>query len=253
MASTSESTIARYTEADPDVRLMLRVRDDDADAFRQLVERHQDRLTSILAYQTGRPDLAEDLAQDVFLRVYRARKRYQPGSKFTTWLFTIAGNVGLNALRTLARRKEVRLAPRVEDSGSQPIVGVAEPTAASAAMPTRQADSAELRDAVRAAVAGLGERQRLAVMLAKFEHLGYAEIGEVMGMTALAVKSLLARARENLRDALQPYLDRGQHVAGLTGAQAFELGDDMAATRAFDSSSFDRTSSDGATFEGDEP
>jgi RNA polymerase sigma-70 factor (ECF subfamily) len=232
LASTSESTIARYTESDPDVRLMLRVRDDDADAFRQLVERHQDRLTSLLAYQTGRPDLAEDLAQDVFLRVYRSRKRYEPGSKFTTWLFTIAGNVGLNALRTLARRREVRLAGGAADeTGGFSTTGAPEPTAASAAMPTRLADSAELRDAVRAAVGALSERQRLAVMLAKFEHLGYAEIGEVMQMTPQGVKSLLARARENLRAALEPYLERGQPVAG---QGAMSAASDFTATQGFD-------------------
>src|SRR5690349_24555098 len=91
---------------------MLRVRDDDAEAFEELVLRYQNRLVSLLAHLTGRRDMAEDLAQDVFLRVYRARQRYIPGSKFSTWLFTIAHNVASNAQRTLARRHEVNLAPR---------------------------------------------------------------------------------------------------------------------------------------------
>ncbi|MEO1497442.1 MAG: sigma-70 family RNA polymerase sigma factor [Planctomycetota bacterium] len=206
----SRSTIARYTASDPDVRLMLRVRDDDAEAFEQLVLRHQDRLTSVLTYQVGRRELAEELAQEVFLRVYKARKRYEPGAKFATWLYKIATNVALNALRRQSRRKEVRLAaPTPGETGQHEF----QPAAASGAMPTRVADREELRAAVQAAIATLGERQRMAVMLAKFEHLGYAEIGEALGMTPQGVKSLLARARENLRNTLGPYLDRGEGFA----------------------------------------
>ena len=96
----TESTAERYTLADPDVRLMLLVRDDDARAFEELMLRYQNRLVSLLAHLTGQPDVAEDLAQDVFLRVYRARKRYVPGAKFSTWLFTIAGNVAANSQRS---------------------------------------------------------------------------------------------------------------------------------------------------------
>ena len=92
----TESTAERYTLADPDVRLMLLVRDDDPRAFEELMLRYQNRLVSLLAHLTGQRDIAEDLAQDVFLRVYRARKRYVPGAKFSTWLFTIAGNVAAN-------------------------------------------------------------------------------------------------------------------------------------------------------------
>ena len=132
--AASDSTIQRYTESDPDVRLMLRVRDDDADAFRRLVERYQDRLTSVLTYQVGDADRAEDLAQEVFLRVYRSRKRYEPGAKFSTWLFTIANNVGLNALRTLSRRKEVRVPIQTPDQTGEFTL---QPAAESAAMPTQ--------------------------------------------------------------------------------------------------------------------
>lgn len=209
--AVSDSTIRRYTESDPDVRLMLRVRDGDAAAFGELVERHQDRLVSVLTYQVGRRELAEELAQEAFLRVYRARERYEPGAKFSTWLFTIANNLALNALRGTARKREVRLAAASPD---QTGAGGPHPTAASAAMPTRQADRNELRGAVQAAIATLGERQRAAVLLAKFENMDYADIGEVLGMSAKGVKSLLARARENLRLALLPYVERGESVSG---------------------------------------
>jgi RNA polymerase sigma-70 factor (ECF subfamily) len=201
----TDSTAERFTAHDPDVRLMLRVRADDAEAFEELVLRYQNRLVSLLAHLTGRRDMAEDLAQDVFLRVYRARKGYVPGSKFSTWLFTIAHNVAANAQRTLARRREVNLvgAPGSE-SGGNALDAAA--VAASGLMPTRQLDKSELRDIVMLAVAALNERQREAVLLNKFEHLSYEEIAEVMQMSPSAVKSLLTRARTNLRDILEPYL-----------------------------------------------
>lgn len=217
----SDTVAQRYIASDPDVRLMLRVREDDAEAFRQLVERYQDRLVSLLAYQVRSRDQAEDLAQEVFLRVFRARKRYVPGAKFATWLFTIAGNVASNALRSKSRRKET--ATPVAGPDETGAVSL-QPAAESAAMPTRQADRTELRKAVQAAIESLGERQRLAVVLAKFEHLGYAEIAEVLGIQPQAVKSLLARARENLRVALAPYLERGEAVAGLAGTAALDPG-----------------------------
>lgn len=207
----SDSTAQRYTAQDPDVRLMLKVRDDDASAFEELVERYQNRLVSLMSHLVHRRDMAEDLTQDVFLRVYRARKRYVPGSKFSTWLYTIAHNVASNALRGLARRREVNLVGR--DSGAMagnPLDAAA--LAASGLMPTRQLDKAELSEVVKLAVAALGQRQRMAVLLNKFEHLSYEEIAEVMQLTPSAVKSLLSRARANLRDVLDPYLQQGAKI-----------------------------------------
>jgi RNA polymerase sigma-70 factor (ECF subfamily) len=128
-------------------------------------------------------------------------------------LFTIAGNVASNALRTKSRRKEVHLAPRTTDSAPQSLEAVA--LAASALMPTRQLDKAELCGAVQQAVESLSDRQRMAVLLAKFEHMSYVDIGTVMDMSPQAVKSLLSRARTNLRDALQPYIDRGAPINGV--------------------------------------
>ena len=205
----SDTTAERYRLRDPDVRLMLEVREDDAAAFGELMLRYQNRVLTVLAHLIGNRDLAEDLTQDVFLRVFRARKSYVPGSKFSTWLFTIVNNVAANARRSLSRRREVVL----EGSESGPL-GVnpleALATAASGQMPTRQLDKAELRDVVRMAVAELGERQRMAVLLNKFEGMSYAEIAETMDLTPQAIKSLLSRARVNLRDVLEAYLKDGQ-------------------------------------------
>jgi RNA polymerase sigma-70 factor, ECF subfamily len=212
----TESTAARYTLADPDVRLMLQVRDDDPRAFEELMLRYQNRVVALLAHLTGKPDLAEDLAQDVFLRVYRARKRYVPGAKFSTWLFTIAGNVAANAQRSRARRQEVNLPASTTGTTTMPIEAMA--VAASGLMPTRQIDKAEMREAVQQAIASLGERQRMAVLLAKFEHFSYAEIAEIMELTPEAVKSLLSRARGRLREVLEPYFERGTPIATTTPA-----------------------------------
>lgn len=209
--AVSDSTIQRYTHADPDVRLMLRVRDDDAAAFEELMLRYQNRVVSLLAHLVGKRDLAEDLTQDVFLRVYRARKRYVPGSKFSTWLFTITNNVASNALRGLSRRREVDLKPSSpNESAGNPLEAAA--VAASALMPTRQLDKAELRQVVQLAVATLNERQRMAVLLAKFEHLSYQEIAEIMEMSPQAIKSLLSRARSKLREVIEPYLEQGASI-----------------------------------------
>jgi len=182
--------------------------------------RYQNRLLSLLAHLVGQRDLAEDLAQEVFLRVYRARNSYVPGAKFSTWLFTIAGNVASNALRSKARRREVHLAPLASDSAPQSLESIA--LAASGMMPTRQFDKAEMCAAVQQAIGALNDRQRMAVLLAKFEHFSYADIAEVMDMTPQAIKSLLSRARCNLREALQPYLDRGALINGVAADSDLE-------------------------------
>ena len=192
---------------------MLQVRDDNASAFEELVARYEHRLVSLMARLVGKRDMAEDLAQDVFLRIYRARKRYVPGSKFSTWMYTIAHNVAFNALRGLARRREVNLVGRESgELGGNPLDAAA--LAASGLMPARQFDKAELSEVVNLAVADLNERQRMAVLLNKFEHLSYEEIAEVMELSPVAIKSLLSRARANLREVLTPYLQQGTQVTG---------------------------------------
>ena len=197
-----------YETTDPDVRLMLQVRDDNAAAFEELVLRYQSRLITVLQNLVRDRDRAEELAQDVFLRVYRARKSYLPDAKFSTWLFTIAHNVGSNAIRTMSRRREVNVA-LVDggEAGVKPLDDLA--AAPSGLMPARQLDKAELTEVVRAAVDSLNERQRMAILLAKFEHMSYADIAVTMGLSIKAVKSLLSRARENLRVILEPYLQEG--------------------------------------------
>lgn len=207
----SESSARRYA-LDPDVRLMLEVRAGSAAAFEELVARYQDRLVTVLDHLVSNRDQAEDLAQEVFLRVYRARAGYEPGAKFATWLFTIANHVAANALRNRSRRREVHL--NVRDSGPlgvRPMDAVIQ--ASSGQMPTRQLDKAEMRDVVRMALDALSERQRLAVLLNKFEGMSYADIADIMELSPEAIKSLLSRARCNLREVLEPYLAEGTRPA----------------------------------------
>jgi RNA polymerase sigma-70 factor, ECF subfamily len=198
-------TSAMYAIRDPDIRLMLRVRDqDDSAAFSELVGRFQHRLVAVMNHLVGNADEAEDLAQEVFLRVYRTRQRYTPKAKFSTWLFTIANNLALNALRDRQRRPHMTL--EVRDSGplgprpTEHLQNPKEPP------PNHQLQFQELSAVVRSALDALNERQKMAVVLNKFEDMGYAEIAEVMGLTSKAVKSLLSRARGKLREALQGYI-----------------------------------------------
>ena len=190
---------------------MLRVRDDDAGAFAELMKRYEARLVRLMHAIGPRHDMAEDLAQETFMRVFRARKSYEAGAKFSTWLFTIAGNVARNAARSLGRRHEVSEvdAPRGEDAPSGPQLLAATALDASGMMPTRLVEGEERANVVRAAVGALSERQRMALMLSRFENMSYVEIAETMGLSTKAVKSLLSRARVNLRDLLQPYIDAG--------------------------------------------
>jgi RNA polymerase sigma-70 factor (ECF subfamily) len=206
----TQSQPINYELHDPDVRLMLQVRDGhNAAAFEELVTRYQNRLLTILEHLVGNREQAEDLAQEVFLRVFRARERYEPGAKFSTWLFTIANNVASNALRSRSRRREVGVPEGGNGADSAPLQLDQLAKAASSFMPTRQLDKAEQADMVRQAVAALNERQRMALLLAKFEGMSYQDIAETMGLSVQAIKSLLSRARVNLKEILTPYVEQG--------------------------------------------
>ena len=193
-----------YTH-DPDVQLMLRCRDGDEGAFTELVNAYQNRLIGVFYHMGNDPTLAEDLAQEVFLRVFRARHRYEPTAKFSTWLFRIANNLALNSRRDHGQQREVSL--NVGDSGPLgPRPQERLLAEKSALMPARQLDRSEMRDMVHEAMNTLNERQRMAVLLNKFEGMGYADIAVAMNLKPPAVKSLLSRARENLRVKLEKHV-----------------------------------------------
>ena len=202
----TDSTVTPHSlVGDPSTELMLRVRDGDSEAFAELVVMWRDRLVTLFLHHTGDHATAEDLAQEVFLRVYRSRATYQPTAKFTTWVHTIANNVSRD-LRQRAYRRLERGVPATASASSSSLGLDQLAVAASGLLPARLADRTELQAVVQDAIAGLGERQRMAVLLAKFEQCSYEEIAAAMQLSVPAVKSLLFRARDQLRPALKPYL-----------------------------------------------
>lgn len=184
-----------------DFALMVRIGEDDHEAFRQLVIRHQNAVIGTVAKMLGNASESEDIAQQVFLRIWRHAKRYRPDAKFTTYLFTITRNLVFNETRRKSRKKEVSSDERAENS-NQLIE----------ANPDRQPDAellqAELQQAVDDAISSLPEAQRMAVVLRRYEQLSYEEIAAVLGLSVSAIKSLLFRARTSLREALAGYLDQ---------------------------------------------
>jgi len=185
---------------DPDVALMLAVKEGDDDAFEELVGRHGPRLVGFFRRHMGDRDLAEDLAQETFLKVYRARKTYRPSARFRTWLLTIATNLMLNTRRYESKRLHVSLEVRDGSSEGDGRSSLMDPRADG---PPEASERDEIRRRVRLAVLELPENQRIAVALHRFEGLSYKEVAEVMGTTVKAIKSLLNRAKENLRRRLE--------------------------------------------------
>ncbi|MAT15396.1 MAG: RNA polymerase subunit sigma-70 [Planctomyces sp.] len=184
---------------------MLRVRDGDEKAFSQLVENYQDRIVGIFSHILSDHEAAEDLAQEVFLRVYRTRRGYQPTAKFSTYLFHITNNLASNSRRKKSRRKEVEMPQgNTTTFGVRPEEEIA--VEKSALMPTRQLTREELRSQVRESLESLNDREKTAILLHKFEGMSYQDIAASMDMTEPAVKSLLARTREKLRIILEPLI-----------------------------------------------
>ena len=196
---------AQYALRDPDIRLMLRVRADEAGAFEQLVLLFQQRLVVIMKPMVGSREEAEDLAQEAFLRVYKSRKNYHPKAKFSTWLFTIANNLALNSIRSKRRRPQVSYLTS-ESGQQQQQVGIDQRLPEKQSQPEIHLHNVELADVITKALDGLNERQRMAVVLNKYEDMNYADIAVVMGLTPKAVKSLLSRARVKLREVLKKYI-----------------------------------------------
>lgn len=189
------------TDTDSDAALMARVKAGDHDAFRTLIERHQRAVVNVIYHALGDAWEAEDLAQRVFVQVFRSAGRYQPTAKFTTWLFTITHNAILNERRRRARHAAESLEALTQpgerdETGAQ----LADPRAAD---PAREASERELQQKIHAAIQALPDAQRTAVILCRFEGLAYDEIAEVLGCSVSAVKSLLHRARQTLKEQLR--------------------------------------------------
>jgi RNA polymerase sigma-70 factor (ECF subfamily) len=192
-------------ESDPGVQWMLAYKRGDESAFDRIVEAYSGQVYSLLTRFLGQKNGREDLVQDVFLRVVRARERYEPTARFSTWLYRIAFNLAVN---------ETQRQTGKEVSGHQS-GGLRDEDVGDALLdwrdekvedPSERMAQDDVVLAVRAAIARLPEQQRMALVLAKYHEMPYAEIATVLGSSEKAVKSLVHRARENLRVVLAPYL-----------------------------------------------
>jgi RNA polymerase sigma-70 factor (ECF subfamily) len=189
---------------DPQVALMLRVQRDEPGAFAELVEHFGPLVFGRFYRQLNDRQDAEDLAQEVFLRLYRHRKRYRPSAKFATWLFHITQNVARNALRSRRRHPSVRLSSlgwTEEDLRGEHFLSEGSES------PSQPMERRELAGIVRTAVSGLGSRQRTALELHQFHDLTYAQVARKLDMSPKAAKSLLYRARNQLRLHLTKVMD----------------------------------------------
>ncbi len=186
---------------DPDVALMMRAREDQ-EAFAELQRRYAPRVFGYFCRQLKDRADAEDLTQEVFLRLYRARARYEPRARFATWVFHVTQNVGRNALRSRRRRPCVPLGPN--SATQRHLLEGALPDRGDS--PSRPLERDELAGVVRAAVAELAGRQREAMELHQFHDRTYAQVAAQLDMTPKAAKSLLYRARNQLRVVLTPFM-----------------------------------------------
>ena len=200
------ATHVTLTTDEQDIIWMVRVRGGDRAAFADLVEYHQGRVVATVARMLGSDAAeAEDIGQQVFLRVWKSADRYEPTAKFTTWLYTITRNLVFNELRRRKHRPTTSL-DAVPADGAGGAEAAARMEDLQVAAPDASLLQAELQQAISAAIALLPEQQRLAMILRRYEELSYEEIAGVLGLTVPAVKSLLFRARVLLRERLERYL-----------------------------------------------
>jgi RNA polymerase sigma-70 factor (ECF subfamily) len=192
--------------SDPDAALMLRVKRGDRTAFAELVEKYQQPLFNFICRTLRDETESEDIAQNVFLQVYKSRQRYEPKAKFSTWLFTIARNLCLNEIRRRSRHP----AESMEDNHSEPEDHPQRQYEDKKIMPaTENTLHRELAQKIDAALAELPENQRSAILLCRQDELSYEEIAKILDCSLSATKSLIHRGRETLKERLKPYLKSG--------------------------------------------
>jgi RNA polymerase sigma-70 factor (ECF subfamily) len=199
MAGNDPGNPGRSDEDAEDVRLMKLVSYGDTSAFETLVERHQSLVGGTVAHMLGSNSDVEDIAQQVFIRVWKSARRYVPRAKFTTWLLKITRNLVFNELRRSKRHAHI---PLQTDPGAEefPVKDEVNPAPDASLLQT------ELQQAIDDAIAQLPESQRMALILRRYEQLSYEEISEVLDLSVPAVKSVLFRARTELRARLSKYL-----------------------------------------------
>ena len=206
--------VGAATSPDLDAQLMLRVRDGDEESFRVLLDKHRNSLVHFVYRMVQDQPVSEELAQEVFLRIYKTRASYEPTAKFTTWMFRIATHLALNWLRD---EKNARSEARLDEDrgGDLPAREVPDrkPT-----VEQRMVYNARLQE-IRDAIAQLPEKQRAAVLMHKYEEMEYSQIAAVLECSESAVKSLLFRAYETLRARLAHMVTGAPAFTGVSGAK----------------------------------
>lgn len=197
--------LTRWAREDEDVKLMLRFQAGEAEAFDELVQRNAPKVNTLIYRFLGDPGKVEDLTQEVFLRVFRTAQRYQPTAKFSTWLYRIAANLSFNVLRAKRRGQPLQLEIAYSEDGEPFYRDVPD---GRHTPPHDRLDAEELRWKVAEAIGQLPENQKVAIILNKYEQKSYEDIAAILKCSTMAVKSLLSRARSNLRTALTKYVRR---------------------------------------------
>ncbi len=193
-------------ELDPDAARMLRVKRGDRAAFTELVEKYKQPVMNFVYRSLRDEPEAEDVAQNVFLQVYKSRARYERTAKFSTWLFTIARNLCLNEIRRRSRHPAESLEETHAEHDDQPARQYEDKNVF---LPAENILHGELAGKIEEALAGLPEAQRTAILLCRQDELSYEEIARVLDCSLSATKSLIHRGRETLKQKLKPYLQTG--------------------------------------------
>jgi RNA polymerase sigma-70 factor (ECF subfamily) len=185
-----------------DLAWMALVKKGDVEAFRELIEAHQNRVIGTVAKMLGDESDAPDIAQQVFVRIWRSAPRYEPTAKFTTWLFKITRNLVFNELRRRKRHPTFSL-DRIAEEDDRPRQAADQ----SSKPPDTALLDEEMQAAIQHAIDELPEVQRMAIVLRRYEDISYEEIGRILDLSVPAVKSVIFRARTELREKLRRYLE----------------------------------------------
>src|SRR5205085_6070275 len=193
-------------EQDADTALMLRVKQGDREAFAQLVDKYKQPVMNVVYRMLRDATEAEDLAQNVFVQVYKSADRYRATAKFSTWLFTIVRNLCLNEIRRRSRHPASSMDTAHPEQEDQPLHQFEDTKTFS---PPDSLLQGELAEKIEQALGDLPENQRTAIMLCRQDELSYEDIAKVLGCSLSATKSLIHRGRETLKQKLKPYLRTG--------------------------------------------
>jgi RNA polymerase sigma-70 factor, ECF subfamily len=208
LRDSDETRLRAAEESDArDKALMVRIADGDEGALRELIEKHQGAVYGTITKMLGDPVEAQDLAQQTFLRVYRAAGSYRATAQFKTWIFTIVRNLVFNEHRRRSRAHLVPLHPPESEANTPGGAAHLDPPDLANKTPGEAALQKEMLRKIDEAILALPEQQRLAIVLRRYDEFSYEQIAEILKTSVPATKSLLFRARETLRVALQDYLE----------------------------------------------